>query len=100
MSIKQLLLRCVLSIEMITLLHMYFFGTHGLQKLYAQKRNMNEIYSTVTQLQSEISELEYDIIEWKTDFFYKEKIAREQLQMARKDDTLFFIEHYDSKEKL
>jgi len=28
---------------------------------------------------------------WQTDDFFKEKVAREQLQMARKGDELFYI---------
>ena len=43
------------------------------------------------QLQQEVKTIQEDIDLWKTDDFYKEKIAREQLQMARKGDKLFYI---------
>ena len=40
------------------------------------------------QLKNEIAQLEKEMYAWQTDDFYKEKIAREQLQMARKGDEL------------
>jgi hypothetical protein len=42
-------------------------------------------------MKDEIEQLEQEIYAWQTDDFYKEKVAREQLQMARKGDELFYI---------
>ena len=59
--------------------------------LSVQKKERVALEMQLKQLQKEIDALEEEIYVWQTDDFYKEKIAREQLQMARKGDKLFYI---------
>lgn len=91
MHIKKILVRFILCIEMCVFGYMYLYGKNGLQILQGQKKTLLVLEGEVAQLQKEISLLENDIYVWQTNDFYKEKIAREQLQMARKGDKLFYI---------
>jgi cell division protein FtsB len=91
MHIKKIFVRLLLCVEMCVFGYMYLYGNNGLHILQQQKKTLLVLESEVAQLQKETSLLENDIHVWQTNDFYKEKIAREQLQMARKGDKLFYI---------
>ena len=91
MKIKKIVVRCILCVQMGVLVYLYFFEKNGLQMLSVQKKERVALEMQLKQLQKEIDALEAEMYVWQTDDFYKEKIAREQLQMARKGDKLFYI---------
>jgi len=91
MNIKKIAIRFLLCIEMFVFGYLYVCGKNGLHKLQEQKNEIVALQVRMTQLQQDIDILTADIHVWQTDDFYKEKIAREQLQMARKGDKLFYI---------
>jgi cell division protein FtsB len=91
MSIKKIFIRFILCAEMCVFGYIYLFGKTGLQLLSVQKKELIFLELQSAQLQKEIDILESDIYVWQTNDFYKEKIAREQLQMARKHDKIFYI---------
>ena len=81
----------VLLVEIGFFAHIYFFGKNGIAALQKQRGMVEKINEDIVQLSGEISAIERDIFAWKNNDFFKEKIAREQLQMARKDDILFYV---------
>lgn len=89
--IKKMLMKVLLVCEMAVFGHIYFFGSNGITSLQAQKKVVEDLKSDIMILNGEIAQLEKEIFAWQTDDFYKEKVAREQLQMARKGDELFYI---------
>jgi cell division protein FtsB len=91
MRIKPMLMKILLGAEMIAFGHIYFFGSNGIQMLQTQKNVVEDLKKDILVLDTEIAQLEKEIYAWQTDDFYKEKVAREQLQMARKGDELFYI---------
>ena len=91
MHIKKIFVRFLLCVEMCVFGYMYLYGKNGLHILQQQKKTLLVLEGEVAQLQKETLLLENDIHVWQTNDFYKEKIAREQLQMARKGDKLFYI---------
>ena len=88
---KKIVLKVLLVCEMAGFGHIYFFGSNGIKSLQAQKKVVEDLKSDILVLDAEITQLEKEMYAWQTDDFYKEKIAREQLQMARKGDELFYI---------
>jgi cell division protein FtsB len=88
---KKLFMRLLLVVEMAIFGYLYFFGTNGIKALQKQKMVVVDLHNNITQLRTDIDQLEKEIYVWETNDFYKEKIAREQLQMARKGDELFYI---------
>lgn len=90
-GIKRIFMKVLLLLEMAAFGHIYFFGTNGIKVLQNQKRGVAELQKNIVSLNGEVVQLEKEIYAWQTNDFYKEKIAREQLQMARKGDELFYI---------
>ncbi len=89
--IKRIALRLFLLGEVVLFGYIYLFGNNGLQALNQLKHETNMFEQTVTQLAGEVDALETEIIEWEQNDFYKEKIAREQLQMAHKNDEIYYL---------
>jgi hypothetical protein len=85
------MLKSILFIEMGIILYLHIYGKNGLSLLYEQKIVLNHIKKEISELQREIQLLEVARDEWSSHAFYKEKIARENLQMARKNDKIFYI---------
>lgn len=90
-AIKQTALRMVFVLEIALFTVLYFFGAHGIQAL-VQLRHKNSAFEvTIADLEKEVDGLEVRLSEWDADPFYKEKVAREQLQMARKGDMVYYV---------
>jgi cell division protein FtsB len=84
-------MRLLLLVEMAGFGYLYMYGTNGMQTLAKQRETVITLENNVVKLKNDIEHLEEEIYAWQTDDFYKEKVAREQLQMARKGDELFYI---------
>jgi len=69
----------------------YCWSGTGLQALLSLKRENTELSKSIAQLNDQIQALEREAHDWKTYSFYKEKMAREQLQMAQKGDIVYFL---------
>lgn len=91
-SVKQLILRGVFALELVCFSWFYFFGYQGLTNVWLIEQENQEIEQRNTVLSVEIDALESDIQAWHTHPFFKEKIAREQLQMARQGDQIFYLQ--------
>lgn len=89
--IKKMFMKVLLAAEMVAFAHIYFFGSNGIKALQDQKNVVEDLKKDILVLDEEIEQLEKEMYAWQHDDFYKEKVAREQLQMARKGDELFYI---------
>lgn len=77
--------------EIIICAALYFVGPRGKQQMIQYKQEINALNATKYALQAEIEQLENELITWENNLFFKEKVAREQLQMARKDETVYYL---------
>lgn len=91
MRIKRVVLRLFLLLEVVVFGYIYLFGNNGLHALTKLKQETVLFEQEVDQLAREVTSLEDEIETWESDDFYKEKIAREQLQMARKNDEIYML---------
>ena len=91
MTFKQKLLRIFFAFEITVFIGIYIFGSQGLQATRAIARECNTIEKTIARARSEIKQLKAEIVACESDALHKERIAREQLQMARAGDTVYFI---------
>ena len=89
--VKKICMRLLLLVEMAGFGYLYVYGANGMQVLAQQREVVVELERNVIALKGDIEKLEEEMYAWQTDDFYKEKVAREQLQMARKGDELFYI---------
>ena len=88
---KSCVSRIFLLCEILIFLGVYFFGTNGISTLSMVRSENMKLEQEIKDLNGEIATLEHEITAWNADPFYKEKVAREQLQMACKGDEILFI---------
>lgn len=89
---KSWISRIFLLSELLIFCSVYFFCVDGRPKIHKLCVENSILEEELKVLTNEIDEIENEKLAWNTDPFYKEKVAREQLQMARKDDEIFFIQ--------
>jgi len=88
---KRLVARLLFAVEIVFFSWAYMSGGQGLQAIWLCEQENNALEQKIAQLQSEIGSLEHELQAWQHHPFYKEKIAREQLQMARPADTVYYL---------
>ncbi len=86
---KQKFLRLFFCAEVFLFTFVYYFGPHGLHVLQAHQLENKQLEGEIAQLRGEIITLESEIDVWRTQTFYQEKMAREQLQMARAGEIVY-----------
>jgi len=89
---KEIKVRTVLLLLMIELtlfISYYCFGKQGLKSLQVLKIKSASLKHETCLLKEEINQLEKEIESWQNRPFYKEKFAREHLQMAYEKETLY-----------
>lgn len=86
---KRALLRIFFVVEMVICTLFYLFGTHGVQALQRMAQKNAALAQDVQALRTTVARIELDIELWQANDFYKEKKAREQLQMADAHDIIY-----------
>jgi cell division protein FtsB len=80
----------LLGVEILCFFGMYWAGSNGLRSVW-HARSMNIIKEQeLLVLKNEVEDLKRQLHQWETEPFYKEKVAREQLQMARAGDMIYY----------
>ncbi len=88
---KQHVGRIFLCVEIIVFAGFYFLGTNGINALMNLKKDITMLDQQMVRLKSDITHLQSTIALQKKHPFFQEKIAREQLQMARADEEIYLI---------
>ncbi len=89
--LMQTALTVVLLIEIVMFTGMYCFGRQGTKALAAAREENCILEQRVANLQTEIAHIDVHINDFEQYDFYKEKIARESLQMAYPNDVVYYI---------
>jgi len=90
-TFKRTMLRVFFAIEVCVFAGVYLFGPSGLQTMVRLSKENDQLALEIFDLQGQVSDWQQKIALWQSDDFYKEKIAREQLQMARRGDEIFYL---------
>lgn len=90
-DLKKLTLRVFFVLEVTLFTLFYLFGAQGLQALMQLKKQNVILHNELESMQQDVKDLEQKLQDWRTNLFYKEKIAREQLQMARPNEEIYFL---------
>jgi cell division protein FtsB len=88
-KLKQIFIGTIISVEFITFGWVYRSSGYGSKALYQLRAQTEQVDTAVAQLNKEIMVLEHELTAWQSHPFFKEKVAREQLQMARQGDTVY-----------
>lgn len=89
---KKRLLRIFFGLEIIMFCYVYFFGAQGWQYIQKLKVENKDKKQEIVLMQKKLHKLELKIARWESHPFYKEKLARERLQMARKDEQIYYVD--------
>lgn len=90
-AILALILVCV------ALLVHEIFGEHGYLALRRERQQYETLQQQIQQLQDENQKLEKQIKDLKTDPHTIEKLAREQMKLARPGETIYTLPEKDPK---
>lgn len=88
---KRMMLRLFFACEILLFCVTYFFGAHGITSLHRTQQASETVARQLASLEQEIAALEGEIAAWNSNAFYKEKVAREELQMARAHEHIFYL---------
>jgi cell division protein FtsL len=87
----------VLVLVCIALLVHEIFGTHGLLALRQQKKEIESLHQQIQQLQHENEQLDKRIKALQSDPKAIERLAREQMRMARPGEIIYTLPEKDPK---
>ena len=88
-TIKKTLLRVFFAFEVVVFSFVYLFGAQGIAAMRQLEQENLQLHATCSQLDTEVQQLTTHVAQLKTNPFYLEKIARENLHMARKDEVIY-----------
>ncbi len=90
-----LLLFTILSI--LYAFYTVFFGKHNIFKFIQKEQIRQKLQTEIAQIKNENMKLEKEIYFLKTDTFFIEKKAREDLGMVKEGDEVYIIPHKKTK---
>lgn len=90
-QLKIMVLQGLLFIEALFFGYNYLFGYQGLYQLKELKKEAQQLACEINTLKNEIASLEKQLNDWNQNQFYKERIAREKLQLAKEDEKIYFL---------
>jgi cell division protein FtsB len=85
------LLGSILSIEVICFMIVTHQGPQGFAAIRRARQNNDQKKQELVALGNEVEGLKRQIYSCETDSFYREKVARESLQMARRGDIIYYL---------
>ena len=86
---KKNIITAVLALEVCAFMFFYYRGAQGLRAVQGLEAENSELAIKINHAQQEIAQLIKELQAWQTDSFYKEKLAREQLHMARDNEEIY-----------
>lgn len=89
MEMKRIILRVFFSVEIGVFLFFYFFGAQGLPQLHSYKKQNTQLAREICALEKEVAGFRLALAEWDDHPFYKEKFAREELQMGHEQEIIY-----------
>ncbi|TET06064.1 hypothetical protein E3J79_03330 [Candidatus Dependentiae bacterium] len=89
---RRRVLRFLFVAEIVLFVTFYLFGSNSIQRLLELQSEQKELDMQLQNVKANVSYLNEQIELWNESSFFKEKVAREQLQMAREDDEIYYLD--------
>lgn len=89
---KKKVMRWFLAAEIILFAGFYYFGARGVKAVQELQKENAVITARLEKVHNEIDHLKKDIVARAQEPYFVEKIAREELHMAHRDDQIFIVE--------
>ena len=88
---KKTIIKTCLAIELVLFAWYYIFGLQGILEIRHQKKEIEILEQKIAEAHERTNTIQHDITQWNSHSFFKEKYAREQLQMARPKDEIYYF---------
>jgi len=88
---KKTILRQLFVLEILVFIGVYLFGKDGYRHIREVNAENQKLSCEILVIKNEIEAIEKEVKEWQASDFYREKFARERLQMAKEGDEIYFI---------
>ena len=72
------------------------YKKNGLQQYWFLQKQLPEGTIQLAALQNKVNKVKEEIEHWKTDHYYLEKAAREDLHLARSDEKVFIMPSHNA----
>lgn len=89
--VKKYMIRVILGLELLVFMYIYLFGSQGTYELVKLRAENNLCMQEHRTMYQEYEGLQKEVMRWEQDDFVRGKMAREKLQMAHKDDEIYYL---------
>jgi cell division protein FtsB len=90
-NLEKRLLRIFIACEFLLFAFYYIRGANGLNTILQLKQENKKLTQNIDQIKQEISSMKIENENWEKYPWYREQIARQDLQMAYPDEEIFLI---------
>jgi len=91
MKVGHIVLGGIALVELCFFLSYSIWGRHGVQAMRVLSEKNLVLEREIELVERDIAKLTDELEDWDTYPFFKERHARQQLQMAQDDDEVFLI---------
>jgi len=88
---KRTIMRISFMVEIIVFSWFYYYGVGGIQEIYQLQEENKSFEQRIVITQQAIEQKQEELAAWQSDSFYKEKLAREQLHMAKEGEEIYLV---------
>lgn len=88
MKLNYSILLGLLCLELLVSCYYFRFGNGGYTAYQRLQHDIGLLQNEITSTRDTIAALEQEVVQWQTDSWCKEKMAREQLQLMYNNDEL------------
>ena len=89
--LKKKGMRIFFALEVVFFIAFYLFGSEGIQRMMVMQQQERELDAKLNEVGIHVAHLSERLEQWNTTPFHTEKIAREQLQMAREGEEIYYL---------
>ena len=90
-NIRRFALQCIVCGELLIFGYTCFYGRHGIQNLHLLAEQKQKMEEKIVHQEQAIAKIATEITDWQENPFLYERIAREQLHMARSHEILYHV---------
>ncbi len=90
-ELKRMTFQFFLGAEIIVVTFFYLIGPGGLQALKSAQRQNSNLIEEIKRTEGEVNALSRELADRKNNPFYKESIARKELQMAYENEIIYLL---------
>lgn len=89
---KRMIMRGAFVAEIILFTWFYYYGMCGMREIRRLRVENDQLEQQIGVANDCLAQKEQELAAWQSDPFYKEKLAREQLHMAKEGEEIYLVD--------